>query len=44
MFANTASGVTVEIVDHWNGQELQKQDGAQQNYASQPAYQRGGQS
>lgn len=27
LFANTSSGVTVEIVDHWDGQELQQQQG-----------------
>jgi lipoprotein-anchoring transpeptidase ErfK/SrfK len=30
VFANTASGMTVEIVDQWDGQELQQ--GAQQNF------------
>lgn len=45
MFANTASGITVEIVDHWDGQELQQQGGTQQSYAQyQQVQQRGGES
>ncbi|MDF1861371.1 MAG: L,D-transpeptidase [Verrucomicrobiales bacterium] len=40
IFANTASGVTVEVVDQWDGQELQQ--GAQQNFVqAQVVQQRG---